>query len=204
MCVLPSWWSLCDLDGPTIRNANPGNSRELIRGKNPIFIMFERFARIALNLRFAILVPPNAIRKRGVQIGNPRAADSREAANRFARIGPSNFCVIHRHRSPPSQCWTSNRGQTGSQASRHVIANAAQWSSSMLSRSRWKTLMLSRSLHDDLGMKILSRIWRDWPEGIAGEVPESSESSAWSSSILGSTGHQYNLATFDLQAVEPP
>ena len=38
------------LDGSTIRNANRGDSRESIRRETPIFITFERFARIASNL----------------------------------------------------------------------------------------------------------------------------------------------------------
>ena len=44
----------CNLDGPAIRDANRGDSRESIRRKTPIFITFERFARIASNLRFAM------------------------------------------------------------------------------------------------------------------------------------------------------
>ena len=54
------------LDGPAIRNANRGDSRESIRAnrfagmKSPIlkFITCERFARIASNLRFAMFSPP--------------------------------------------------------------------------------------------------------------------------------------------------
>ena len=55
------------LDGPAIRNANRGDSRESIRRKNLILITFERFARIASNLRFAIFNPPEArfAKKRG-------------------------------------------------------------------------------------------------------------------------------------------
>ena len=76
------------LDGPAIRNANRCDSRESIRRETPIFITFERFARIASNLRFEFLAPRSAIRKQGVQLGNPEG-DSRESANLFARIGPS-------------------------------------------------------------------------------------------------------------------
>ena len=36
-----------------------------------IFVTCERLARIASNLRFAIFAPPSAIRKKGVQFGNP-------------------------------------------------------------------------------------------------------------------------------------
>ena len=49
------------LDGPPIRNANRGDSRESIRvnrfaekKKKTILITLERFARIASNLRFAV------------------------------------------------------------------------------------------------------------------------------------------------------
>ena len=48
------------LDGPAIRNANRGDSRESIRRKKPIFITRERFARIASNLQFALFSPPKA------------------------------------------------------------------------------------------------------------------------------------------------
>ena len=46
-----------DLDGPAIRDANRGDSRESIcrKKQNPIFIPLERFARIASNLQFAVL-----------------------------------------------------------------------------------------------------------------------------------------------------
>ena len=52
-----------NLDGPAIRNANRGDSPESTRAnrlaeKKTIFITFERFERIASNLRFAILSSP--------------------------------------------------------------------------------------------------------------------------------------------------
>ena len=107
------------LDGPAIRNANRGDSRELIRTnrfaeknyfhnvraicsnrlktamhkfcsapkrdaekKKPIFITFERFARIASKLRVAIsVVPRNAIRKKeGGSVREP-SSDSCESGH---------------------------------------------------------------------------------------------------------------------------
>ena len=65
------------LDGPTIRNANRGDSRELIRRKNPIFMTFERFARIvkpAIHYSSA----QNAIRKKGGSVRG-LSDDSRES-----------------------------------------------------------------------------------------------------------------------------
>ena len=47
---------ILSLDGPAIRNANLGDSRESIRRKTPIFIELKRFARIAFKLRFAIFI----------------------------------------------------------------------------------------------------------------------------------------------------
>ena len=59
----------------------PGDLQcESIGRKTPIFIVFERFARIASNLRFAILSAPKRDWHRG---------SVHESANRFARIGPS-------------------------------------------------------------------------------------------------------------------
>ena len=74
------------------------DSHESIRRKTPIFIACERFARIASNLRFAVLAPRSAIRKRnGISSGtlirndSRESGDSRESANRFARIWPSKL-----------------------------------------------------------------------------------------------------------------
>ena len=85
-----------NLDGPAIRNANQGDSRESIRRKNPISITWERFARIASNLRFAIFSPPPPearFAKKGFSSGpwndSRESSDAHESANRFARIGPS-------------------------------------------------------------------------------------------------------------------
>ena len=48
--------------------------------KKTIFVTFTRFARIASNLRFAIFqVPQSAIRKKGVQFGNPQAIRAHQA-----------------------------------------------------------------------------------------------------------------------------
>ena len=56
------------------------DSRESIRRKTPIFKTFERFAQIASNLRFAIFQPPRrAIRKKGVQFGNPATIRENQA-----------------------------------------------------------------------------------------------------------------------------
>ena len=78
-----------NLDGLAIRNANRGDSRESIRRKPRIFIMIERFARIASNLRFAVFSPSkrdsqNAVR---VQFGNPETIRENQAirANRANR-----------------------------------------------------------------------------------------------------------------------
>ena len=71
------------------------DSHQSIRRTNPILIRRKRFARIASNLRFAVFPPRSAIRKEG-PFGNPESSndsqesgDSRESANRFARIRPS-------------------------------------------------------------------------------------------------------------------
>ena len=64
--------TLQKLNGPAIRNANRSDSRESIRRKRPIFIMFERFAQITSNLRFTIFSAPNGIRIKRVQFGNPQ------------------------------------------------------------------------------------------------------------------------------------
>ena len=66
------------LDGPAIRNANRGDSRESIRRKTSIFIRCERFARIPSNLRFAIFSPT----KRDSQ----KMGFSSGTLKRFARI----------------------------------------------------------------------------------------------------------------------
>ena len=67
------------LDGPTIRNVNWGRfaridcANPFAEEEKTIFMMFERFARIASNLRFAnFLAPRNTTRKiKGVRFGNP-------------------------------------------------------------------------------------------------------------------------------------
>ena len=56
-------WITCPLRWPGDSQRESGrftriDSRESIRRKNPIFITCEQFARIASNLRFAILPPP--------------------------------------------------------------------------------------------------------------------------------------------------
>ena len=62
-----------NLDGPAIRNANRGNSRESIlrkKKKKPYCHTFERFARIASNLRFAIFqCPETRFAKKGFSSG---------------------------------------------------------------------------------------------------------------------------------------
>ena len=62
--------------------------------KQPIFITCERFVRITSNLRFTIFSPPKRDSHKGGSVWGPRndsreSGDSRESANRFARIGPS-------------------------------------------------------------------------------------------------------------------
>ena len=88
MMKATSWGrgSLSHLDGPAIRSANQGDSRESIRRKMPILIMFERFARIASSLRFATLVPRNAIRKKGIQFGNPETTRANQVICANLRI----------------------------------------------------------------------------------------------------------------------
>ena len=72
------------------------DSREWIRSKTPIFITCERFARIASNLRFAIFSPLKRDSLKRGSIREPwndsrESDDSRESANRFARIGPYKY-----------------------------------------------------------------------------------------------------------------
>ena len=83
------------LDGPAIRNANRGDSRESIRRKKTIFITCERFARIASNMRFTVLSPPKrAIRRKGVRFGNPETICENRAirANLYFARSPEKFC----------------------------------------------------------------------------------------------------------------
>ena len=64
------------LEGPVIRNENRGDSRESIRRNTLIFITSERFARIALNLRFAIFSPPKRdSQKKGFRSGTLKRFD---------------------------------------------------------------------------------------------------------------------------------
>ena len=49
-----------NLDGPTMRNANRGDSHEWIRRNTPISITLERFVQIASNLPFASSSPPKS------------------------------------------------------------------------------------------------------------------------------------------------
>ena len=82
-------WSVPNLDGPAIRNANRGDSRESIRRKKKnIFITCERFARIASNLRFAIFSPPppSPIRNKGVRFSNPETIRENQAIRANLRI----------------------------------------------------------------------------------------------------------------------
>ena len=58
------------------------DSRESIRRKTSIFTTFERFARIASNLRFAIFSPPPPearFAKKGVRFGNPETIRENQA-----------------------------------------------------------------------------------------------------------------------------
>ena len=64
------------LDGPAIRNANRGDSRESIRA----ILTFERFTRIASNLRFAMFwCPEMRFTKKGGQFRNPQAIRANQA-----------------------------------------------------------------------------------------------------------------------------
>ena len=76
-----------------------------VHGTIPIFITFELFARIASNLRFASLVPRNAISKKGVQFGNPEMIranylliDSRETGH--LRCGLRGSKIVNDLRLP--------------------------------------------------------------------------------------------------------
>ena len=65
------------------------DSRELIRRKkNLIFIACKRFARTASNPRFALFTPPppGAIRRKGVERGNPETIRENQAIRANLRI----------------------------------------------------------------------------------------------------------------------
>ena len=83
------------LDGQAIRNANRGDSRESIRRKTPIFIHLRAIRANCLKPAIRNFGPRIAIRREGVQSGNPEtireSGDSRESIFRFAWIGPSKF-----------------------------------------------------------------------------------------------------------------
>ena len=73
-----------DLDGAAIRNANRGDSRESIRtNRFAEQLLFRNVRAIRANrLKPAIrkfLVPRNAIRKKGVQFGNPETIRENQA-----------------------------------------------------------------------------------------------------------------------------
>ena len=53
--------------------------------ESPYSITFERFARIASNMRFAFFSAPNAIRKKGVHLGNPEMIRANRLANQAIR-----------------------------------------------------------------------------------------------------------------------
>ena len=67
---LPQAARITTLDGPAIRNANRGDSRESIRRKRPILIIFQQFARTCDS---QFLATKTAIRQKGVQFRNPSA-----------------------------------------------------------------------------------------------------------------------------------
>ena len=113
------------LDGPAIRNAIRVNRFARIDSqKTPIFITCERFARILSNLGFASFSPTKRdSQKKGVQFGNrsPETIrenqairanlriDSRESANRFARISPSK----RRSNARVTLCFSGHRKLQG-------------------------------------------------------------------------------------------
>ena len=71
------------LDGLAVRNANRGDSCELIRAnrfaeRKTVLTTFERFARIASNLPFAFLVPRNSMFRKGGSVRKP-SGDSIQA-----------------------------------------------------------------------------------------------------------------------------
>ena len=96
---------------------NSIDSRESIRRKTSIFIMCERFSRIASNLRFAIFSPPgSAIRTKGVQFVNPKTIRENQAIRANLRTDPRGSgrlrsavlaATMAKHGSPgPSdKCW---------------------------------------------------------------------------------------------------
>ena len=95
------FWSLLFCrNGPAIRNANRGDSRESIAQIDSQKNLYFRNVRairapIVSNLRFAIFSPSEArfAKKRGsvreARNDSRESGDSRESANRFARIGPA-------------------------------------------------------------------------------------------------------------------
>ena len=92
------------LDGPVIRDADRGDSRESIRRKKNLFSSrLRRFARIDSNLRFASLSPRSGIRKNGVQFGNPETIREKQATRANLRIdsrdsghlSSSNIIALH-------------------------------------------------------------------------------------------------------------
>ena len=127
--------------------------------KNPYFHNCARDSRIASNLRFAILGPQSAIRKKRGSVRKPwndsrESGDSHESANRFARIRPSKIYILGRrapgknqkrkpaartlHRDYPGSCphlfllWKSVKSKSNSNLRRMFQRHR-------LARRRWET-----------------------------------------------------------------
>ena len=93
------------LDGPAIRNANRGDSRESIRRRNPISTTFEQVARIASDLRFAIFSALACTSQKGFRLGTfkqPKLRTERHHPKKKKKTAPARYGPY---------MWCKDRGQ---------------------------------------------------------------------------------------------